>query len=201
MHYKKLIKFSIAVFIIAGFIMILGKREWFPDFYTPLFAGTMSFVSAFLIFLPKILFKTENPAKEKYITELQAFVSIALLLNGAGALGLFQLYKIGFQYDKLIHFTVPFLMAIEGVRLFNIFKENSFKKSLIKGSLWVFTGGVVWEILEFFSDLIFKTKTWGVYGNYVWADTIGDLSFNLIGIIAAIFILIFFNKKSLPRNN
>lgn len=175
--------------------MVLGKRSWFPDFYDPLYVGILSFVCAFLIFLPKILFRKHDADKQKVITELQVVVSIALILNGIGTLGAFQLYTVGFQYDKFNHFVIPFLMTIQTFRFFNIWKGYSIKRSLTLAGLIVFVGGILWEVLEFSSDLIFHTRTWGVYGLDAWTDTIGDVSFNTLGIIFAIFVMTFFNRK------
>ena len=196
MDYKKIIKFSIIFFAIAAITMISSNPRWLPDFYEPRYFSIISLISILLILLPPVIFKNKEPHKQKIILELQGLIAIALLLNYFGELGLFQLYKIGFQYDKLVHFVVPFLMTIQAARFFHIWKEKSFKKSLVLSALTIMGSGFLWEVLEFTSDLLFKTKEWGVYGSYGWPDTIGDVAFNTIGVALGIFTLIFFNRKN-----
>ena len=196
MNYKRFSDITIIAFITSGIVFLVGINSWLSKFYNPLFFGLISFLCAFIIYLPKIIFKAEEENKLKVRTELQAVISIGLLLNGFGELSLFELYRAGFQYDKFIHFTVAILMTIVAVRFFMVWIKTNFKKSLAIGGLVVFAGGIVWEILEFASDLFLNTKIWGVDGNYAWPDTIGDISFNIGGIIVGIFVLNFLNRKN-----
>lgn len=181
---KKFVKFSIIYFLISGFIFLIGKQEWFPDFYNPIFVGVMSFISALLIALPALLGKYFF-IKDRSLTEhFQAITAFTLILSSFGTLGLFQLYKVGFQYDKLVHFIVPFLFTIEAIKIFN--SKNGFIAKLIIAGLTIMMAGVAWELLEFLSDMIFKTKTWGIYGMNKWSDTKIDIVFNTFGILSAL---------------
>ena len=203
---KKASKFIAAVFIIAGLILIFGKREWFPEFYRPQFMGIIAFVSALLIILPRFIFSarggsafsgkpsSEELNKQKSLNLLQAVLVVGLALNSLGALGLFQLYKIGFEYDKLIHFVVPFLSVIAFSRFGLDWYGWSFGKSIILAAVLVILGGFLWELFEFFGDRLFKTEMSGYYGKFIIKDTVWDLAMNFFGVIGGILSFVFIKK-------
>ena len=203
---KRTNKFIAAVFIIAGLILIFGKREWFPEFYRPQFMGIIAFVSALLIILPRFIFSarggsafsgkpsSEELNKQKSLNLLQAVLVVGLALNSLGALGLFQLYKIGFEYDKLIHFVVPFLSVIAFSRFGLDWYGWSFGKSIILAAVLVILGGFLWELFEFFGDRLFKTEMSGYYGKFIIKDTVWDLAMNLFGVIGGILSFVFIKK-------
>lgn len=204
-------KFIAAVFIIAGLILIFGKREWFPDFYRPQFMGIIALLSAFLIVLPSLIFSArggfafgEKPSpeelnKQKSLNLLQAVLVAGLALNSLGALGLFQLYKIGFEYDKLLHFVVPFLSVMAFSRFGLDWYGWSLKKSIILSTVLVILGGFFWEFFEFFGDRLFKTEMSGYYGKFIIKDTIWDLAMNFFGVIGGILSFIFIKKHGVDR--
>jgi len=192
---KKASKFIAAVFIIAGLILIFGKREWFPEFYRPQFMGIIAFVSAFLIVLPSLIFQfPDDSLKQKTLIFFQNVLVVGLALNSLGALGLFQLYKIGFEYDKLIHFIVPFLSVMAFSRFGINWYGWSFKKSIILSVVLVILGGFLWELFEFFGDRLFKTEMSGYYGKFIVKDTVWDLAMNLFGVIGGILSFVFIKK-------
>ena len=198
---KRTNKFIAAVFIIAGLILIFGKREWFPEFYRPQFMGIIAFVSALLIILPRFIFKpsSEELNKQKSLNLLQAVLVVGLALNSLGALGLFQLYKIGFEYDKLIHFVVPFLSVIAFSRFGLDWYGWSFGKSIILAAVLVIFGGFFWELFEFFGDKLLKTEMSGYYGKFIIKDTVWDSAMNFFGVVAGILNFIFIKKHGVDR--
>ena len=193
---KKAIKFTVAIFVIAGLILIFGKREWFPEFYRPQFMGVMAFISAFLIILPSLIFKfPDDPLKQKTLKFFQNVLITALLLNGLGALGFYNFYKIGLEYDKLLHFITPFLSVMALGRFgFNWYEWN-FKKSIILSAVLVIIGGFLWELFQFLGDTFFKTQMMGYYGKFIIKDTVWDLIMNLFGITAGVLGLIIFKSR------
>lgn len=127
MH-KKFINFSITSMATAGAVLFLGDKNWFPDFYWPNFFGIMSLVSIFLITLPKIIWHFNDENKKQSVIKLQSYIALALILNGLGSLGFFQLYRYGIQYDKIVHFFVPMLFTVASGSFICEWKIGSAKK-------------------------------------------------------------------------
>ncbi len=193
MKREKFINFSIIVFIVIGIILLLGKKDWFPEFYNPVYMGLFAFISAFLLHSsPKIFYKLNQIDSEK----LQLTVASALLLNGIGSLGLFKLYVVGFEYDKLVHFIVPLIFTVNFAGIFNKWHGLVFGRSLIMAAVAIFLLGLFWEIFEFSSDVLFGTETFGIYGKEALRDTIQDISANVLGILAGIFYVKLKNKNN-----
>ena len=192
MKREKFINFSIVVFIIIGIVLLLGKNSWFPEFYNSVYMGIFSFISALLLYYSKrIFYKLSQVDSEK----LQSIITSALILNGFGSLGLYKLYALGFEYDKLVHFIVPLIFTVNFVGVLNKSRGLTFNQSLIAVSISIFLLGLLWEIFEFSSDILFGTKTFGIYGKEAFRDTVQDILANVLGILAGIFYLKNKNKK------
>lgn len=105
------LKYTSIVLVIIGLLLLILPKEWFPDFYKPIFMGIIALLSPILIYLPKFILKKSNPQKRALILNMRFVIAFSLAINIAGELGLFQLYRYGFQYDKFAHFIVPMLFA------------------------------------------------------------------------------------------
>ncbi|MBI4920056.1 hypothetical protein HY838_02105 [Candidatus Azambacteria bacterium] len=195
MRKKKFINFTIAVFLVFGLVLIFGKREWFPDFYNPHFMGIASFMSALAVILPKFIFRSKDFKKQEAVLNLQAIFSAALLLNGTGSLGLYKLYLVGFEYDKAVHFLVPFFLFIAITNFAGDWYGLNSQKILVFSGIFILIGGFIWEFLEAIADIFLKTQTMGFYGQEIIKDTIVDNVFNFLGIIAG-FCFQFFKKRA-----
>lgn len=191
--YKKFIGLIVIAFGLIGFSFLVGKKEWFPDWYRLSFMAGVAFLSAFLIILPKLIFSSIESQKQKTLLKLQTVIALSLSFNGLGGLGFFQLYKVGIPYDKILHFFTPFILILALVPFINFWYKTSFKSALISAFILIILAGFFWEFLEFTSDVILKTKSFGVYGDNIVEDTILDIFFNFIGLFAGIVILI--NQK------
>ncbi len=123
--YKKFIGLIVIIFVLAGFIFLVGKKEWFPKWYRPFFIGSVSFLSAFLIF------SSIEPQKQKTLLKVKATIALSLSLNGLGGLGLFQLYKVGIPYDKILHFFIPLIVVLVLVPFIKIWYRTSFNSAVI----------------------------------------------------------------------
>jgi len=194
--------FSVLVFIFAGFILLLVEGERFPEFYNPHFMGLASFVSALLILLPALVFKidsdTEQPQrlyKRRSLQNLQVIIAITLLLNGAGSLGLYQLYRIGFEYDKLLHFATPFVFTVFIARFIYYWYALRSIRAITLSALVVLIGGFLWEAGEILTDAVFGTQSFGIYGQYIVRDTVIDLVLNGVGVLLAVGILRYDKRK------
>lgn len=192
---KRYSEITASIFTLNGLVLFFGDRTWFPDFYNPKFMAMAAFVSAFLIILPPLIYKTRNDLKKQQLLNfLQISLIIVLVLNCLGALGLFQLYKTGFEYDKFIHFLVSFISMVV-ICCFGLqWYEWGFKKSVVLAIILVFIGGIVWELFEFLGDTFLGTQMHGHYGEFIVKDTALDMIFNALGIISGIFVSTKFSK-------
>ncbi|MHB9019451.1 MAG: hypothetical protein ACYC3G_01045 [Minisyncoccota bacterium] len=191
---KRMGKIISILFIIGGMVLIFGKSDWFPDFYNPMFMGAMSFISAFLVVSSRIFLEPKDPQQEKVVDMIQAGMIFASVLGALGSLGLFQLYRIGIQYDKILHFLNSFILTIVLTRSFEIWKDFNFKRAITISIFIIFLGGIIWEIYELLGDTLFDTQMLGYYGKFVISDTVWDLVMNSFGIILGIFGLHIFKK-------
>lgn len=188
----KFIKISVATYVVVGALLfMLSGWDALPDFYMPYLMGSLAFVSAFLIMLPPLILRNPDTPEKKYvITYFQAATAFGLLINGAGGLGLYKLYTIGFQYDKLTHFVTPFVFTFAFTYLFRDWFGRNLRYSLILSAIIVLIGGFLWEGLEYVSDIFLGTHLFGGGSSEVYADTIGDIIANFLGVITAYIILI-----------
>ncbi len=188
MDQKVFLKFSSVLLVLTGLILLIAPSEWFPNFYSPVFMGIIALISPILIYLPKFILTRSNPQKRKLILEMRSIIAFALLVNFAGELGLFQLYKYGFEYDKFSHFIVCMAFAFILGESLREWEHLHAKKLVVIVFLIVFGSGIVWEIFEASSDFLFKTQEWGVYGEHLVLDSYKDLLFNSLGALAGIVI-------------
>jgi len=180
---------SIYVFALIGLMFLIAPKQWWPGFYNPTFFGVTSLLSSVLIILPKLIFRAKEICDREAVTLLRTTILIALLLNGMGELYLYQLYKYGFPYDKILHFIVPFLFVIVLTSFAEVRFGAGFKYSLIIAAFFVTIGSVAWEFFEYLSDLLFKTTEFGIYGQYKFIDTSFDIIFDILGIFTSIISL------------
>lgn len=191
MNKQKFINLAVAVYIISGSILLLGERSWFPDFYNPGFMGILALASAIGIILPRLVFKESGDSnKREVLLNFQVTIAISLLLNGAGGLGLYQLYRYGFEYDKLMHLLVPMMFTVSGAKFISAWFGIKLEKALLLSAILAMSGSLAWEVFEFLSDWYIGTQTLGFYGREITRDTIIDIIANTIGIIfGSIFVL------------
>lgn len=191
---KKCIRAIIWTYIFVGIVLFGGAFfEWgiFPDFYMPYLMGSLAFVSATLIYLPNLLYKKAGTTeKRSAIAYLHLTVAVGLLINGAGGLGLYKLYKVGFQYDKLTHFVTPLIFTLALTYLFQNWHGRRFGISLVFSSIIVLVASFLWEGLEYISDIFLGTHLFGGGSSEVITDTIGDIIANFLGVITASVVLI-----------
>ena len=195
---KTFINFSIAVYVLAGSLLLVIPSGIFPVFYKPTLMASLAFVSAFLIFLPRIIFrKPVDEKKKRALIKFQFLITFILLINGIGGLGLYKLYKIGFEYDKLMHFVSPLLAVLFGSAFISVWFRKNAKIALVITVSLILLGGVLWEILEATSDKFLGTTLLGGGENLIAVDTAKDLFMNVIGTILG--AIIFLKKRGLTK--
>ena len=107
-------------------------------------------------------------------------LTVILALNASGDLGLYELYRHGFQYDKIIHFTSPLIATYAlAQRMF-----------IRRAVMIVLTLALGWELYEILADALIKTHLFGIYRHQVIKDTIMDIFMNILGITSAILIFL-----------
>lgn len=188
MQHRYFLRFASILLVLMGCILLFSPRAWFPNFYSPVFMGVIALLSPFLIYLPKLILRKSNPKKRKLILEMRSVIAFALLINFGGELGLFQLYKVGFEYDKFSHFLVSMMFAFILGESLKEWEHFSLRKRMLVVLLIVFATGLIWEFFEASSDFLFKTQEWGVYGQHLALDTLKDIGFNTLGAIAGIVV-------------
>lgn len=200
MSYEGFLKYSGGAFIAAGLALLLFPEEWFPSFYQPVFMGSVALASPLLAYLPKISVKADTPEKKRTVMRIRAMIMAALIMGGLGELGLYQLYRMGFEYDKLAHFTVSMLLTFVCAESLMTWKHHSFRKLPWSVALAVFGAGILWETLEAASDTVLGTEVWGIYGRAIARDTLWDIFFNTFGILAGMIVLAIRNPRATRRN-
>jgi len=185
---------SVVAFTAAGLALLLAGEGVFPDFYDTTFMGWSALAAAFVILTPSFVLSVqavgrerEQKRRERSIYILQVALALGFMLNGVGALGLYQLHQVGIPYDKIVHFLSPFLFTIFVAYFLKHWCDFPMRRALIFASAAVFFGGIVWEFGEFTADALLGTSTFGLNGDLIVEDTVLDIFFNLTGIIAGVY--------------
>ena len=200
MSYEGFLRYSGGAYIAVGLGLLLFPKEWFPSFYDPVFMGSVALASPFLVYLPKMSVNADTPEKRRTVMKIRAMIMASLIMGGIGELGLYQLYRIGFEYDKLAHFTISMLLTFMCVESLMAWKHSSFRKLLWLVAPSVLIAGILWEGLEAASDTVFGTEVWGIYGSFIARDTLWDIYFNTFGILAGMIALLTRHPRA-PREN
>ncbi len=184
------------MYAVAIAVLLIAPRTWLPEFYRPLFMAGISTLAIFLIALPGWIFRTQDKHKKIVLERCQLAIAFCMLANGLGGLGMYKLYKIGFEYDKLLHFIVP-TTAVVFVTYFLVhWYHRSRRFALICAVLIVLIGAIAWEGWEVAQDRLFGTKTSGVYGEDYQRDTTNDILAGLGGAMLGAYLVLRKNRSS-----
>lgn len=187
---KTLIDYSVLIFFCAGLIFLLLPVSWFPDFYDVRYMGWAAMASAVIVkFLPLAIRAQQGSPdldkKNRAVDLFKFLIIFSLASNAFGDLGLYQLYRVGLEFDKLLHFVAPFVGAsIIFIILTDRFDFSS-TNAIAASFLIVITLSAGWEIYEQLADRLFKTRIAGAYGLNVNADTRMDIIFDFMGATVA----------------
>jgi len=191
---KLFIKISIIALLFAGLILVSFPINWFPLFYDVQYMGLAAIGGvAVIIILPRILNAltgaTDDKNKKQAINLFQFLLTVAVISNALGDLGLYQLYKIGFQYDKLIHFSTSLLGVFIGAIILHKLFEIRLSYAVVFAFITVIICGIGWEFWERLCDFLFKTRIAGVYASDISNDTKFDLLFGAIGAVSGVILV------------
>ncbi len=197
MNNGNFVRFSVLTFALAGIILLSLDPGSFPQFYAPRAMGTLSFMYAFLIILPALIYRLPDgiakPSLEKKklaLINLQTALAVSFYFDGAGGLGLYELHKVGIPYDKIAHFAVTSILIIALVNFVMQWYALNTTKAVVVSALVVMSGGILWEVSEFLSDVFLGTKRFGIRGEDVVSDTAMDLFMDVLGIAGASILVI-----------
>ena len=183
---KIFIRTAVAFYVIAGVVLAFADPDVLPVFYQPSVMSTLAFVSALLIVAPRAVFWPKDENGRRALERLQGIITAGLIINGFGGLGLYKLYRIGFEYDKFAHFVTSLIFTIGLVYFLRDWFGKNFRKAVVFSSLIVLVGGILWEFLEALSDIIFDTNFLGGGTGAIRADTTMDMVMNVVGIAVGI---------------
>ncbi len=193
-------KISVYFILASGVLLLLLWADVFPSFYDVRYQGFVSLAGAAIIILLPKAFRVSKDApgaeKKNAAADLfQFWLAVAFMANTLGDLGLYQLYEIGFEYDKLIHFTTSLTAGL----LIPVILRDRFELRLTSGMVVAFliiiVGGVCWEFYEYACDHLLGTRIDGVYGLDVVDDTRLDLTFNALAAFCGLGVMIFIGKR------
>ncbi len=193
---RKFVNFSIFAFVVSGIVLIVTPADILHTFYMPWIMGMFALVSAVIILMPRIIFrKPKSEEKGRALDLFQFTITVALILNGLGSLGLYRLQLTGFQYDKFLHFIIPLLFVIWGVQFVKVWFDLKPGKALVIVGVLVFWGGILWELFEALVDKFLGTAfLLGGGTRGVAFEIMFDVVMNTLGIIVGI-AFIFWRKR------
>mgnify|MGYP001613858946 CR=1 FL=1 len=183
---------TILFFLLVGGILVITPADWYPSWLFPKVAGLGLVAYALLATLPHFIFarrgQPSDEARRRALQRLENVIGFGLLLSAAGMLGFYELYRYGFEYDKVIHFLFPLLGALVISQFFHVWYEIAFTRAVYLTALLIFAGSIMWEFYEFTADQVFHSGAFGQGGTRIFEDTTLDLLMNFFGISFAVLI-------------
>ncbi len=158
--------------------------------------------AAIIVFVPLLLYLpigSADPDKKKSAAHFLRFIlALAITSNALGDLGLYQLYRVGFEFDKLVHLSTSlastFILPIILNKRFSM--RMPYAIAISFATLLIL--GVGWEVFERLADFSWETHISGVYGLDINNDTKFDLVFDAIGSVSGAIASI--ARLSIKRN-
>ena len=178
-------------FVSASLLLWVLPTRLIPDFYDRYYMSVASIFGVGIIYVLPRLFRVASDVpgaieKNKAVDYFQLFLTGVIFANALGEFGLYQLYKIGFEFDKFLHLGISFLSVLILPRLVEARYGTRRIRAMWLVFLFIFCGGFVWELYEFLTDLILGTHLFGVYQGNITQDTKMDVLCNIIGAMLGI---------------
>jgi len=150
--------------------------------------GIAAIIGALLIAVVPRLFRVlaqEVRAQEKNRAAdiFQFWLAFAITTNAFGDLGLYQLYRVGIEFDKIVHFGIPLIAII----VIPVILESRFEirksRALAITIALALIASVGWEVYEYAMDRVWLTHLSGVNGFDISRDTKFDIVYDFLGIV------------------
>jgi len=161
------------------------------------------FVLLLLIFLPRFFYyfdaKIKEVVEKEWVKKIEYFSFFIIILNAPASL---ILHKLGFQYDRFLHFSAAFFALIIFLLLWLPVmringEEIKKRKLLICLFLILFVSLFLWEILQYSIDQIFGTKLFFDAEQEIKIDLLEDILFGICGLLVALLYVNYSFKKFL----
>jgi len=170
----------------AGILMTLLPISWFPSFYDVRYSGWSMIGTALIIYFVPLLFRVPATSpdagkKNKAVDLLQLFITVAILADALGALGLYLLYDYGFPYSFILHVLMTFVGVIILARFINQRFDIPVIKAAIIALTLILVWGVIWEIYENLNDHYLGTHLTGASQTSTKNTTVLNLIQDTIG--------------------
>jgi hypothetical protein len=183
---KGLTKYIYFFFIFLQFLLLVISTALYLGIQSDLFVtdvntGSLVFrLVVFILFQIFLYVWLKKRIEEKRLFNILSLLSFVVVLDGVG--NIFGLYDIpnilyGVQYDDILHFVIPGIMGFVGYLMFTDVKETK-NIPLVLSFLIVCSLISIWEIYEYWSDVIFQTTM--VPG---LSDTILDMTLGVGGCL------------------
>lgn len=148
------------------------------------------------LLLPRFFYyfdlKIKKTVNFKWVKKIDFFAFFIVLFNTPGSL---LLHDLDFQYDRFLHFTVPFFALIIFFLLWlpvikircNKVKKRDF---LLIVFIIVFISLFFWEAVQYSIDQTFGTKLFFDKSQDIRIDFLEDIIFGLLGLTLGLLYLI-----------
>jgi len=179
----------------AGILITFLPISWFPSFYDVRYSGWSMIATALIIYFVPLLIRVpanspDAEKKNKATDLLQFFITLAILTDILGALGLYELYNYGIPYSFSLHIAMTFAGVIILTIVINQRFDVHITKAAIIAFLLILAWGVVWEIYENTSDYLFKTHLAGASQTSTQNTTVLNLIQDFIGASCGLILLL-----------
>jgi len=189
---NRLLLYAAIPIILYSLFLLVTPVSWYPVTLGPKVVGSSSLICMLALLSMNFIFKNREAdprlkhEKEGSFLRLQNYFLMAFLL---GLLGTVNDFPVDWQTDKMVHFMTGLLGTMALGQFIHIWYRVPLKRSLVTATMIVLCAGIVWEGMEYTSDRLFGTLSWGQYDQNVAVDTGFDITSNILGITAAVWLL------------
>ena len=197
--HKSIYYFLVFLQLIIGISILLLLNLFNTEIFVRNSNSSSLIFRILLFLLLQYLFKTvfkKRGLEEKKIFTILTLISLAVIFDGLG--NIFGWYEMGgilgkIQYDDIMHLFLPLMLTFCLNILFrSILKKNSLSNILSITSLSFLI--CIWEIYEYWSDVLFHTTMLGDIH-----DTLLDMTLGILGGILALLSTRIFYSSLLDR--
>lgn len=155
-------------FVLASLVLWALPGKLVPGFYDRYYMIIANLLSVGIIYgLPRLFAVPQDapdaPTKNQVVDYFQLFLTAIIMGDALGNYGLYELYKVGFEFDKLLHFAVTFSSLLILPRLVEARFSMRPRRAMLLIFFIIISCGVLWEVYEFLADFILGTHLFGVF--------------------------------------